>query len=94
MHVYSNAGLPNAMSGYDDTPADRAKCNSHFFENGQINMVGGCCGSTPPHIKALKEMSSQFKARKLPDIGRPKMRLSRLEDNGIHNHLRLPCQRG
>jgi len=93
MHVYSNAGLPNAMGGYDDTPADMAKYNKPFFENGWINMVGGCCGSTPPHIKALKEMSSQFKPRKLPDVGRPKMWLSGLEDlvvDDVHNHLGLP----
>merc|ERR1719247_4104972 len=51
VHVYSNAGLPNAMGGYDDTPADMAKYNETFFENRWLNMVGGCCGSTPPHIK-------------------------------------------
>ncbi|GMH80934.1 hypothetical protein TrLO_g451, partial [Triparma laevis f. longispina] len=54
MHVYSNAGLPNAMGGYDDTPEDMAKYNKVFFENKWLNMVGGCCGSTPPHIKALR----------------------------------------
>lgn len=52
VHVYSNAGLPNAMGGYDDTPADMARDNLLFAEEGLINMLGGCCGSTPPHIKA------------------------------------------
>lgn len=51
VHVYSNAGLPNAMGGYDDTPADMARDNLLFTEEGLINMLGGCCGSTPEHIK-------------------------------------------
>lgn len=54
VHVYSNAGLPNAMGGYDDTPADMARDNRLFAEEGLINMLGGCCGSTPPHIKARR----------------------------------------
>jgi len=56
-------------------------------------MVGGCCGSTPPHIKAIGEVAKNFKPRKLPDIGRPKMWLSGLEDlvvDDVHNHLGLP----
>jgi len=59
MHVYSNAGLPNAMGGYDDTPETMADQNEVFFKNGWLNMVGGCCGSTPPHIKAIRERSAQ-----------------------------------
>ena len=54
VHVYSNAGLPNAMGGYDDTPEDMARDNLLFAEEGLINMLGGCCGSTPAHIKARK----------------------------------------
>jgi len=93
MHVYSNAGLPNAMGGYDDTPEDMARDNRVFFENGWLNMVGGCCGSTPPHIAAIREVASQYKPRALPDIGRPKMWLSGLEDlvvDDVHNHLGMP----
>jgi 5-methyltetrahydrofolate--homocysteine methyltransferase len=93
VHVYSNAGLPNAMGGYDETPDDMAQANKLFFENGWLNMVGGCCGSTPPHIKAIREMAEQYQPRKLPDIGRPKMWLSGLEDlvvDDVHNHLGLP----
>ena len=93
LHVYSNAGLPNAMGGYDETPEDMAEQNKVFFENGWLNMVGGCCGSTPPHIKAIREMSESYKPRKLPDVGRPKMWLSGLEDlvvDDVHNHLGLP----
>ncbi|KAL7472162.1 hypothetical protein ACHAXS_012483 [Conticribra weissflogii] len=93
LHVYSNAGLPNAMGGYDESPDDMAQANKVFFENGWLNMVGGCCGSTPPHIKAIREMSLSYKPRKLPDVGRPKMWLSGLEDlkvEDVHNHLGLP----
>ncbi len=93
MHVYSNAGLPNAMGGYDDTPEDMARDNREFFENGWLNMVGGCCGSTPPHIKAIAAVAKEYKPRKLPDVGRPKMWLSGLEDlvvDDVHNHLGLP----
>jgi 5-methyltetrahydrofolate--homocysteine methyltransferase len=93
LHVYSNAGLPNAMGGYDDTPQDMAEQNRVFFENGWLNMVGGCCGSTPAHIRALRETAAGYKPRKLPDVGRPKMWLSGLEDlkvEDVHNHLGLP----
>merc|ERR1719162_1204594 len=93
MHVYSNAGLPNAMGGYDDTPATMTEQNQLFFENGWLNMVGGCCGSTPQHIQAIAKCSRNYKPRKLPDIGRPKMWLSGLEDlvvEDTHNHLGYP----
>jgi len=49
MHVYSNAGLPNAMGGYDETPSDMANCNEVFFQKGWINMVGGCLLHTSAH---------------------------------------------
>jgi len=93
LQVYSNAGLPNAMGGYDDTPEDMATSNEAFFKNGWLNMVGGCCGSTPPHIKAIRKRSLGYNPRKLPDVGRPKMWLSGLEDlvvDDVHNHLGLP----
>jgi 5-methyltetrahydrofolate--homocysteine methyltransferase len=90
VHVYSNAGLPNAMGGYDDTPETMAEQNEVFFKNGWLNMVGGCCGSTPPHIKAIREVASKYEPRKLPDVGRPKMWLSGLEDlivEDVYNQL-------
>ncbi|KAG7364831.1 methionine synthase [Nitzschia inconspicua] len=93
VHVYSNAGLPNAMGGYDETPEDMAKGNEIFFKNGWLNMVGGCCGSTPPHIKAIREVAANYKPRKLPDVGRPKMWLSGLEDlvvDDVYNQLGMP----
>jgi 5-methyltetrahydrofolate--homocysteine methyltransferase len=50
---YPNAGLPNAFGGYDETPDDMAAILHEFAQAGLVNMVGGCCGSTPPHIKAI-----------------------------------------
>jgi 5-methyltetrahydrofolate--homocysteine methyltransferase len=50
---YPNAGLPNAFGGYDETPADMAAVLGEFAANGWVNMVGGCCGSTPEHIAAV-----------------------------------------
>jgi len=79
VHVYSNAGLPNAMGGYDDTPADMARDNKIFADNNWVNMIGGCCGSTPPHIKAIREACKDIKPRPLPPLGKPVMRLSGLE---------------
>lgn len=72
VHVYSNAGLPNAMGGYDETPEDMARDNLLFAEEGLINMLGGCCGSTPAHILVKRrthtEPSCPFHA---PDLGSP-----------------------
>ena len=69
VHVYSNAGLPNAMGGYDDTPADMARENVVFAKNGWVNMMGGCCGSTPPHIKAIYERLQGLCAAAAADAG-------------------------
>jgi len=93
VHVYSNAGLPNAMGGYDDTPADMARDNKMFAANGWVNLMGGCCGSTPPHIAAIRAATRDCKPRPLPDIKKPKMWLSGLEDlvvDDVKTHLGLP----
>lgn len=47
VHAYPNAGLPNAMGGYDETPENFAKNVKKFCIDGLINMIGGCCGTTP-----------------------------------------------
>jgi len=80
VHVYSNAGLPNAMGGYDDTPEDMARENLIFATEGLVNMIGGCCGSTPPHIKAISEVVEGMKPRPLPEEQEPYLWLSGLED--------------
>jgi 5-methyltetrahydrofolate--homocysteine methyltransferase len=80
VHVYPNAGLPNPMSdtGYDETPHHTGSAVSSFARDGLVNLVGGCCGTTPEHIKAMADMVRNFPPRKLPDI-KPTLRLSGLE---------------
>jgi 5-methyltetrahydrofolate--homocysteine methyltransferase len=76
--AYPNAGLPNAMGGYDETPDDMACATEPWAKDGLINVIGGCCGSTPDHIHHIAQHVAQYPPRKLPDIA-PKMRLSGLE---------------
>jgi 5-methyltetrahydrofolate--homocysteine methyltransferase len=76
--AYPNAGLPNAMGGYDQTGPEMAEEVSAFFEKGLVNAVGGCCGSSFEHIGALKETSSKFPPRQRHDVD-SLMRLSGLE---------------
>jgi 5-methyltetrahydrofolate--homocysteine methyltransferase len=75
---YPNAGLPNAFGGYDEAPADMAAVLGDFASNGWLNMVGGCCGSTPAHIAAIAEAVRPFPPRR-PAAPEPSMRLSGLE---------------
>jgi 5-methyltetrahydrofolate--homocysteine methyltransferase len=75
---HPNAGLPNAFGGYDETPLDMATVLGDFAQNGWLNMVGGCCGSTPAHIAAIANAVKPFPPRKLPEQPTA-MRLSGLE---------------
>jgi 5-methyltetrahydrofolate--homocysteine methyltransferase len=65
---YPNAGLPNPMSdtGYDETPATTARLLEDFARNGFVNIVGGCCGTTPEHIRAIAEAVKHLPPRKIP----------------------------
>ncbi len=64
--AYPNAGLPNAMGEYDETPETMCATVSEFAREGWLNLVGGCCGTTPPHIAAIANVMKQFKPRELP----------------------------
>ncbi|MBQ56464.1 MAG: methionine synthase, partial [Pseudomonadaceae bacterium] len=76
--AHPNAGLPNAFGEYDETPAEMAAVVEEFAAAGFLNIVGGCCGTTPGHIQAIAEAVSKYPPRPLPDI--PKAcRLSGLE---------------
>ena len=75
---YPNAGLPNAFGGYDETPDEMAAVLLDFAGQGWLNLVGGCCGSTPEHIAAIAKGMKQHEARKNP-AGVHDMRLSGLE---------------
>lgn len=76
--AYPNAGLPNAFGKYDETPEEMAAQIEGFMRDGLVNIVGGCCGSTPAHIKAIAEAAARHRPRQIPDIPRH-MRLSGLE---------------
>lgn len=77
---YPNAGLPNPLSdtGYDESPDQTSELVKDFAESGFINLIGGCCGTTPDHIKAVYQKLKEVTPRKLPTI-EPRMRLSGLE---------------
>ncbi|MBR0553388.1 homocysteine S-methyltransferase family protein [Stakelama marina] len=65
--VYPNAGLPNELGEYDEAPETTAKLVAEWAKNGQVNVLGGCCGSTPAHIKAMAEAVQGIDPRKLPE---------------------------
>ncbi len=75
---YPNAGLPNAFGGYDETPADMAAVLREFADAGLVNLVGGCCGSTPPHIAAIAAAVKGLPPRVAPVVPTA-LRLSGLE---------------
>ncbi len=64
--AYPNAGLPNAMGEYDEHPADTAHFIEEWAKEGFVNIVGGCCGTTPEHIRQIAEKVKNIKPRPLP----------------------------
>jgi 5-methyltetrahydrofolate--homocysteine methyltransferase len=76
--AYPNAGLPNAMGGYDQTGPEMAAEIQPFCKQGLVNMIGGCCGSTDKHIAAIREMAMPYKPRTRHDV-ESRLRLSGLE---------------
>lgn len=64
---YPNAGLPNAFGGYDETPIETAAALKDFALCGLVNMIGGCCGTTPDHIRSMKEATHKIPPRVLSD---------------------------
>jgi 5-methyltetrahydrofolate--homocysteine methyltransferase len=63
--AHPNAGLPNEFGEYDESPSDMAAQIEDFLEEGLINIIGGCCGTTPEHIKAIAEIAAKYEARKV-----------------------------
>ncbi|MFQ6022717.1 MAG: methionine synthase [Acidiferrobacterales bacterium] len=80
--VHPNAGLPNEFGGYDDTPEYMAEVLQEFAASGFLNVVGGCCGTTPAHIKAIAEAVKDIQPRKIPQL-ESKCRLAGLEPLNI-----------
>ncbi len=83
---YPNAGLPNPLSdtGYDETPEDTSNHLLEFAESGLLNLVGGCCGTTPDHINAIQTKLSKIEPRQVDNVQNA-MRLSGLEPLNISN---------
>ena len=76
--AYPNAGLPNAFGEYDETPQMMTQHLAEWASSGLVNILGGCCGTTPDHIRAYAEATRGMAPRRVPDVA-PAMRLSGLE---------------
>ncbi len=76
--AYPNAGLPNEFGAYDELPHETAHLVEDFMANGFVNIVGGCCGTTPEHIKCIADKAAKFPPR-VPPVPEPFLRLSGLE---------------
>ncbi|HUQ13795.1 MAG TPA: homocysteine S-methyltransferase family protein [Novosphingobium sp.] len=76
--VYPNAGLPNELGEYDEAPATTAELVGEWASHGQVNALGGCCGSTPEHIAAMAEAAKGLAPRRIPTLV-PITRLAGLE---------------
>jgi 5-methyltetrahydrofolate--homocysteine methyltransferase len=66
--AHPNAGLPNQFGGYDDTPELMADQFRDYLESGLVNIIGGCCGTTPAHIHAFSELAGKYSPRIVPEI--------------------------
>jgi 5-methyltetrahydrofolate--homocysteine methyltransferase len=64
--AYPNAGLPNALGGYDETPEQMADAVEEYLQLGLVNILGGCCGTTPEHIRAFAAKAARYEPRPLP----------------------------
>lgn len=78
LSVYPNAGLPNEMGGYDETPQIMAEVLEDFLKSRFVNIVGGCCGTTPDHIRKISEIVKNYKPRIIKPQ-EPYLKLSGLE---------------
>jgi 5-methyltetrahydrofolate--homocysteine methyltransferase len=72
---YPNAGLPNAFGEYDELPDQTAAELREFAESGLVNIVGGCCGTTPAHVRAISEFVRGLKPRRLPNFATDSLKL-------------------
>jgi 5-methyltetrahydrofolate--homocysteine methyltransferase len=65
--AHPNAGLPNQFAEYDQSPAYMGNIIKGFLQNGWVNIIGGCCGTTPAHISVIASMTREYKPRKVPE---------------------------
>jgi 5-methyltetrahydrofolate--homocysteine methyltransferase len=66
--AHPNAGLPNEFGKYDETPELMAVQIKEFLDEGLVNIIGGCCGTTPDHIKAIADMAKNYKPREVKQV--------------------------
>jgi 5-methyltetrahydrofolate--homocysteine methyltransferase len=66
--AHPNAGLPNAFGEYDETPQSTASQLEEYLREGLLNIVGGCCGTTPDHIKAIADVAKKYSPRVPADV--------------------------
>jgi 5-methyltetrahydrofolate--homocysteine methyltransferase len=66
--AHPNAGLPNEFGKYDETPELMAVQIKEFLDEGLVNIIGGCCGTTPDHIKAIADMAKDYKPRAVKQL--------------------------
>ena len=85
LSCYPNAGLPNEMGGYDQSPEDMAEAVRQMAEKGLLNIIGGCCGTTPAHIKAIAAAVKGIKAHEITegDVNNKILKVSGLESVAI-----------
>jgi 5-methyltetrahydrofolate--homocysteine methyltransferase len=74
--AYPNAGLPNAFGEYDEQPHETAHIIEEWAANGWLNIVGGCCGTTPDHIRHIAEEVKKYEARTTAGIGRSLIKMN------------------
>jgi 5-methyltetrahydrofolate--homocysteine methyltransferase len=86
--AYPNAGLPNEFGLYDESPEAMAELVGEFADSGLVNVVGGCCGTTPDHIAAIARRVAGVAPRKIPQIA-PLLRLSGLEPFALTPDIRF-----
>ena len=84
--AYPNAGLPNEFGLYDESPEYMAELLGEFAASGLVNIVGGCCGTTPAHIRAIAEVVKDKAPRQIPEI-KPLLRLSGLEGFALTSEI-------
>ena len=67
MSAHPNAGLPNEFGEYDETPELMAAQIKEFLDEGLVNIIGGCCGTTPEHINAIAELAKNYSPRQITE---------------------------
>ena len=82
VHCYPNAGLPNAITGYDESMETFCEKTVLYAKDGLVNAIGGCCGTTPEFISLLSKLSVDYK----PRVVKPNSKITYLSGNNIINY--------